>query len=327
MRADRLISILMLLNASGRMTARQMANELEVCERTIYRDIDALSITGIPIYSECGPGGGYSLLESFRAGLFGLNELEMRALLMLSIPQPIKDLGFGQDLRRALMKLSTAVPVASIKNGSQGNSRIHLDSVPWEYTSEQVPHLKILHQGLIENRLIDINYYGSFDTKIEMLATPLGLVAKTNIWYLICEVKNHMRVVRISSIIEARILEEKFRYPEDFNLIAFWEEWCKVAEAIRLSFPVKLYVSPGLFEILCYKYGEISTLVQDYPSPVSRDGWVKILLTYESFEEALNNILGFGCAAEVIEPVSLRLSVIDFALQITKFYESLQTLS
>src|SRR5512136_3468262 len=110
MRADRLLSLLMLLQARGRMTAQRLAQELEVSERTIYRDMDALSAAGVPVYGEAGPQGGYALLDSYRTNLTGLTEGEVRALFMLSIPQPLADLGMGHELGAALRKLSAALP-------------------------------------------------------------------------------------------------------------------------------------------------------------------------------------------------------------------------
>jgi predicted DNA-binding transcriptional regulator YafY len=322
MRADRLISIIMLLKAYGRMTAQQMADELEVSERTIYRDIDALSISGVPIYADCGPGGGYDLLDSYRADLIGLTEQEIRALLMFSIPYPFKELGLNQELRGALLKLSAAISDHHQMNTSKSMTRIHLDPIPWTHSYEQVPYLEILNQAIIQNHMIEIKYQGAFNAEIRLIAAPLGMVAKTNIWYLICQQKEHIKVVRISTIIETKLLEEKFVYPEEFNLIDFWDEWCQVAEVVRPRYPVQLKISTELFKLLRYLYGDSFTVIEGNPGSDSSDTWVTIMLDYESFEEARNSILGFGSAAQIIEPQSLRMSVIDFAQQITKFYES-----
>ena len=141
MRADRLLSILMLLQARGRMTAQELAEDLEVSVRTIYRDIDALSVAGIPIYTERGPGGGCALLDSYRTTLTGLTRHEVRALFMLSIPAPLAELGVGQDLRAALLKLSAALPVAHRQDEERVRQRIHLDAVDWFHAREPVPYL------------------------------------------------------------------------------------------------------------------------------------------------------------------------------------------
>lgn len=145
MRADRLLSLLMLLQIRGRMTARELAKELEVSERTIYRDIDALSIAGVPVYGEPGPEGGYALVDSYRTNLTGLTEGEVRALFMLSIPAPLADLGVSHELRAALPKLSAALPNARRRDEERVRQRFHLDSTWWRQGEERVPHLQTIH--------------------------------------------------------------------------------------------------------------------------------------------------------------------------------------
>jgi len=144
MRADRLLSLLMLLQARGRMTARALATELEVSERTIYRDIDALSLSGVPIYGDRGPEGGYALLESYRISLPGLKEDEVRALYMLSIPAPLAQLGVGQELKAALRKLVAALPAAYRADAARVRQRLHLDATRTPGTGQL--HLRCLRQ-------------------------------------------------------------------------------------------------------------------------------------------------------------------------------------
>ena len=150
MRADRLLSILIMLQSRGKLTAQVLAKELEVSERTIYRDMDALSAAGVPVYCERGPGGGCALLESYRTNLTGLNRAEVRALFMLSIPAPLQQLGVDQDLRAALLKLSAAVPEFLQPEGSRARARVHLDSSAWFQSDQPTPHL-----GTIRARLVD----------------------------------------------------------------------------------------------------------------------------------------------------------------------------
>ncbi len=128
MRADRLLSLLMLLQARGRLTAKALAEKLEVSERTIYRDIDALCVAGVPIYGEAGPEGGYALLDSYRTSLTGLTEGEVRALFMLNIPAPLAELGVSQELRTAMLKLSAVLPAARRSDEERVRQRFYLDS-------------------------------------------------------------------------------------------------------------------------------------------------------------------------------------------------------
>ena len=142
MRADRLLSLLMLLQARGRMTAQELAAELEVSERTIYRDINALSASGVPVYAESGPGGGCALLDSYRTNLTGLTADEARALFMLNIPAALDQLGVTQELKAALLKLSAALPEARRRDEERIRQRIHLDSTWWFQAEEPLPHLQ-----------------------------------------------------------------------------------------------------------------------------------------------------------------------------------------
>ena len=152
MRADRLLSLLMLLQTRGKMTAQALAQELEVSERTIYRDIDALCTSGVPIYGEAGLDGGYALLDSYRTNLTGLSEAEVRALFMLNVPAPLADLGVSRELKSALLKLTAALPAARRPHEEHVRQRFYLDSAGWQRDEEAVPHLKTIHQAVWQDR-------------------------------------------------------------------------------------------------------------------------------------------------------------------------------
>ena len=158
MRADRILGLLLLLQARGQMTARQLATELEVSERTIYRDIDALTLAGIPIYAEVGQGGGYGLVDAYRTDLTGMTQDELRAILSLSIPAPLQDLGIADDLRSALRKLTAATACASDFVSLDMQRRIHVDSTSWFHNLEPVPHLQTIHGALWDNQLLQVRY-------------------------------------------------------------------------------------------------------------------------------------------------------------------------
>jgi predicted DNA-binding transcriptional regulator YafY len=320
MRADRLLSILMILQARGRMTAQELAEDLEVSVRTIYRDIDALSVAGIPIYTERGPGGGCALLDSYRTTLTGLTRHEVRALFMLSIPAPLAELGVGQDLRAALLKLSAALPVAHRQDEERVRQRIHLDAVDWFHAREPVHHLKTIQQAVWQDRRLLLTYHLPFETRVERLVDPYGLVAKASIWYLVCARDGHIRVHRVSHVLEARLADGCFERSTDFDLVAFWKGWCAKVEANRPSYPVSVRVSEDLVPFLPRFFGHgMRALVQE-TGPPDAEGWVRMTLPFESLEDARSRILGFGAAMEVLEPQPLRESVLDFALQITARY-------
>jgi predicted DNA-binding transcriptional regulator YafY len=316
MRADRLLSLLMLLQTRGIQTAQSLAAELEVTERTIYRDVTALSAAGIPVYTERGPGGGISLVEDYRTNLTGLNADEVRALFMLSIPAPLDQLGVGNELRMALLKLSAALPNSRRADESTARQRIHLDAAGWFQSEEPTPHLKTIQSALWSDRSLDISYHSDFAAEIEMLIAPYGLVAKSSIWYLVGARDDHIRVLRVSRVRQARLREERFERPPVFDLPGFWKSWCDEFESSRLKIPVTLRVSPSLAKILAENRPETLTS----PPAIEPDGWQTITLTFESLEAARTRILGYGGAVEVLEPLALRRSVQDFAYQISSRY-------
>ncbi len=320
MRADRLLSLLMLLQTRGTQTAQSLAAELEVTERTIYRDVTALSAAGIPVYTERGPGGGIALVEDYRTNLTGLNSEEVRALFMLSIPAPLDQLGVGAELRTALLKLSAALPVSRRAEQAAARQRIHLDAAWWFQSEEPTPHLKTIQSALWSDRKLEITYRSDFGTDIEMVLAPYGLVAKASVWYLVGAREGHLRVLRISRVQEARIRPEGFAYPPAFDLPSFWKSWREEFESNHPQIPVVLRVSPTLSKILT---GQRSPFL-NAPPPQEADGWQTITLTFESFEAARACILGYGGAVEVLEPLALRRNVIDFAQQTLSRYAEIE---
>jgi predicted DNA-binding transcriptional regulator YafY len=320
MRADRLLSMLMLLQARGQMTAQELSAALEVSVRTIYRDLDALSAAGVPVYAVRGPGGGCALLDSYRTTLTGLTPDEVRALFMLSIPAPLAELGVDEELRAALVKLAASLPRSRQPDEARARQRIHLDSNSWFETREAVPHLRTLHEALWQGHRVRLAYQLPFDTTASWVVEPYGLVAKASTWYLVCARRGHIHAYRVSQVVAAEILEEQFDYPPEFDLVAFWRAWCAQVEENRPHYPVTLRVSPGLGPWLKHLLGEqIGRAVVPAGSP-DDEGWIEISLVFESLEEARQRILGFGGAVEVLAPQPLRESVLDHARQILEVY-------
>ncbi len=318
MRADRLLSLLMILQTHGRRTARELAEELEVSERTIYRDIEALSIAGVPVYAERGPGGGCDLLNSYRVSLTGLREDEVRALFTLSIPAPLAQLGVSQKLKTALLKLTTAMSTTPQHLEQWVRQRIHVDVVPWFQPEEPVPHLGALHQAVSQDHRIRLTYQLHFDAQASWVVDPYGLVTKAGVWYLVCAREGKIRVYRVSRVLDAQTLDDHFDRPEDFELADCWQAWCNEAEESRPCYPVKARVLVDLLPYLRRYFGDT---VDDLNTETgSQDGWITVNLPFETFEAARNRILGYGRAIEVMEPEALRLSVIDFASQIVDLY-------
>jgi predicted DNA-binding transcriptional regulator YafY len=320
MRADRLLSILMILQSHGRTTAAKLADELEVTPRTIYRDLDALSAAGVPVYADRGPGGGCSLDPNYRTTLTGLTEDEIQALFAMNIPAPLERLGIGVELKAALRKLLAALP--SRRNPEAlTRQRFYLDSIPWSLEEDPVPFLPIVQQALRQGRQIDLVYYGEFDARIERRFSPYGLVAKANLWYLVGGVEEEFRVIRISRIADVRICEELVSYPPNFSLTDFWQEWCNRIDKERSEFQVQTRIAPLLIPLLPRLFGSgIHDRIKQAGPPDS-DGWITLTLTFESFFAARARLLGLGRAVEILEPRALRFSVRDFAEQIVNLYK------
>jgi predicted DNA-binding transcriptional regulator YafY len=322
MRADRLISLLMLLQTRGRMTAGKLAEELEVSERTIYRDIDALSAAGIPVYGESGREGGYALLDRYRTSLTGLNKGEVRALFMLSIPAPLAELGVSQELRAALLKLSAALPGERRGEEEHVRQRFYLDSSWWHQDEELVPHLKILYDAVWQDRRITLTYRPLPGVEIEQVVDPYALVAKAGAWYLVSARKGSLYVHRVSSLLAVQSSEENFERPEDFDLVAFWKAWCLQQEKRQALYPVIVRLSPELLPFLSMYFGDRIQEKIAQAGPPDEHGRLTLEISFESLEAARQRLLGFGRGVEVLAPTALRKSILDFAHQTVSLYTS-----
>jgi predicted DNA-binding transcriptional regulator YafY len=322
MRADRLLSILMLLQSRGQLTAHQLAAELEVSERTIYRDITALSTSGVPVYGTSGPEGGYALVESYRTSLTGLTSGEARALFALSIPAPLDELGLALELKAALRKLSAALPDSRRSDELRVRQRIHLDSTGWHHQDESAPHLQILYQAVWQDRRVSLQYQPLPMVEMELTAEPYALVAKAGIWHLVYHHHAQFHVQRLSGFLDVRILPENFIRRPDFDLPGFWEQWCARQEGLRTIFPVRLRVEPGFIKWLpTFFGGRIHEQIAQAPPP-DPQGRIILEISFESLETARQRLLGCGAGVEVLAPKALRASVQDYAAQIMGLYAS-----
>jgi predicted DNA-binding transcriptional regulator YafY len=313
----------MLLQSRGQLTAQELADELEVSERTVYRDIIALSAAGVPVYASRGPGGGVRLIEEYRTTLTGLTPDETRALFMMSLPAPLTQLGIGATFKGALLKLSASLPDTRRFDEALTRQRIHLDSSWWFQSEQQVPCLQIIQQALWQDRRLRIKVrWDFFNTEFEQDAEPYGLVAKANIWYLVYSRGGTPKAIRVSQIVEAELMPECFTRPPDFDLEAFWNNWCHDYES-QPPFCARVRVAPEALSMLAEYVGDRARVGLTRSHTPDADGWVTLELPFESFIAARTRLLGLGRAVEVLEPETLRKSLIDFAEQIVGFYKKL----
>src|SRR5687768_8992894 len=242
MRADRLLSIVMLLQARGRMTAQELAEELEVSLRTIYRDLEALHTAGVPVLADRGPGGGCMLPEQYRADLTRLTSSEVRGLFLSVVPGPLADLGLGKAVEAALLKLAAELPDTQKREVERVRGRIHVDTAHWFRIEEPTPYLKTIEEALWHERTLLLTYRRADSVRVRRFVNPYGLVAKAGVWYLVGAVRGSLYTYRVSRVREAEVTHEHFKRPDDFNLAAYWEKWCAEFERSVPKYPVKMLV-------------------------------------------------------------------------------------
>jgi len=313
--------MLMLLQTRGRMTADDLAEELEVSPRTIYRDLDALSLAGVPVYADRGPSGGISLLDDYRTNLTGLTKDEVRSLFMFTVPGLFADLHADKTQQAASLKLIAALPSPFQKDVEWVRQRIHLDPAGWFQGTETIPYLPLVHEALWQNHRLRMTYRRSDGEWVKRLVDPYGLVAKTGVWYLVGAMMRGMLLVyRVSRIQDAEITDNHFERPEDFDLPAFWADWCARFEATREQYQVTLRVPPKSVLLMAQIFGEgIHTLVEQ-SGGFDDKGCCTLTLTFESPDEACRKLLGLGTAIEIIAPQDLRIRIRDSARQLVEFY-------
>lgn len=317
MRADRLLSILLLLQVRRRITARELAQRLEVSERTIHRDMQALGIAGIPVTAERGTGGGWRLLEEYRTNLTGLNEAEIQALFLTRPPRLLADLGLDKASEAALIKLLAAIPSISRAGAEDIRQRLHVDVAGWGQPDEATPCLPTLQLAVWHDRKLRFTYGRDDGDAMERLVDPLGLVAKGRIWYLVAAVEGMPRTYRVSRIRSAEVLDEPCVRPTDFNLAAYWEQ-----SAVRFREHLPRYlatvrVSPAALPAI--RAGGRYTRIER-EAPPDRDGWVRLMMDFEEEHNARDYVLSFGADVEVVEPAALRALVRRAAEDIVALY-------
>lgn len=305
MRASRLVSVLLLLQSRGGLTAAELARELEVSVRTIHRDVEALSASGVPIYAERGPHGGIRLVDGYRTRLTGMTADEAEALFLSGLPGPAAELGLGTVVAAAQLKVLAALPVELRARASRLVERFHLDAAAWYHADEPVPLLGPLSEAVWESQRIEIAYDRG-DRTVDRVLGPLGLVLKGGVWYLVADADGQPRTYRVSRITHVTALAERFERPADFDLAAFWTESSSAYERDTPRIEVKLRIAgdrlPRLHGVIGDRpFGTLERL--DEPDP---DGWLRIRVKLDWPNEAVAQILGVGARCELLEPAELR---------------------
>jgi predicted DNA-binding transcriptional regulator YafY len=300
-KSSRLLSILLLLQTRERMTAEQLAAELEVSVRTVYRDVEALHTAGVPLYGDAGHRGGYRLLAGYRTRLTGMNAGEAEALFLSGVPGPAAELGLGPSLAAAQLKLRAALPPELRAQADRMRARFHLDAPGWYAEDAGVPFLPRVADAVWRSRVLDVRYRRWKEpTDVDRRIEPYGLVLKAGRWYVVAG--PGPRTYRVDQILELAPGGEEFEPPEDFDLAAFWDRYQAGFHARLRQGEAVVRLSPRAAARLTGAAAR-ALAATGTPEP---GGWIRATLPVESPDQAHDFFLSLGAEAEVVAPAALR---------------------
>jgi predicted DNA-binding transcriptional regulator YafY len=302
MRATRLVSLLLLLQMRGQLTAQELASHFEVSVRTIHRDVESLVAAGVPVEAVRGPAGGYRLAGGYRTKLTGLTAEEAETLFVARAPAA--ELGLGGVLANARLKVLAALPAELQERATRAERYFHLDARRWFRAEDMVPHLPAIASATWQERRLSARYREG-SRVVRRTLDPLGLVLKAGAWYLVARRSAGMRVYRVSRFVAVRARDDGFERPEGFDLATFWQEWSRTFEASRPRVSVTLRAS--------------ELALRQLPPDLQRGDGV-YTVGFESLEDAFRELLKFGPDAEVLEPAGLRERLASTAQEVATLY-------
>ncbi|MCB5181812.1 helix-turn-helix transcriptional regulator [Streptomyces antimicrobicus] len=317
MRADRLLTILLLLQSRGRLTAPELAAELEVSVRTVYRDLDALGAAGVPVTADRGPAGGYRLMDGYRTRLTGLTDAEAGSLFLVGAPGPAAELGLGAELATARLKLQAALPDGLARRSRLVQERFHLDAPAWFRDADPVPHLAAVARAVWEAEVVRADYRRWNGELRRRTLQPLGLVLKGGIWYVAARVGGGeppgaappVRTYRVSRLLDVEPTGEHFERPVDFDLAGYWTQQSRRLEDALLRHTARIRLSPRGQRLLPMQFGAAGARALAGAGEPDGAGWVEVDLAVETEAVAVGDLLRLGVEAEVLGPPALRAAV------------------
>ncbi|MDQ0717421.1 putative DNA-binding transcriptional regulator YafY [Streptomyces luteogriseus] len=309
MKSSRLVSILLLLQTRGRMTAARLAEELEVSVRTVYRDIEALNAAGVPLYGDAGHAGGYRLLDGYRTRLTGLTADEAKALFLAGVPGPAAQLGLGSVLAAAQLKVRAALPAELRPHADRISGRFHLDAPGWYADADETPYLPAVADAVWNCRALHVRYRRWREpTDVERHLEPYGLVLKAGRWYVVAG--PGPRTYRVDQILQLTTGEGQFTRPDDFDLAGYWAAYQRDFHHRLRAARAVVRLAPGV----------------SLPGPgqadarVEEDGWTRTTVPIESLDHAHAEFLRLGTGIEVLEPPELRDRIARTAAELAERY-------
>jgi predicted DNA-binding transcriptional regulator YafY len=304
-RASRLVSFLLVLQTRGQLTAAELAERLEVSERTVQRDAQALAVAGVPIVSVRGPAGGYRLERGYRTKLTGLDAAEAEALFV----GPAAELGLGRELAAARLKLLASLPAELQERAGRAVQLFHVDTRGWFREEDRVPHLPLIAAALWRGRRLDIRYRQGA-TVVSRRLDPLGLILKAGVWYLLAQRRREERVYRVSRIVSARERAEQGIRPADFDLAAAWARRSAAFERSRTQIEVTVRVPRSQV-----RYLRAARVVAEGERPT-------VIARFDGLDHAFHSLLAYGAQAEVLAPRELRERIAAAASETFALYEA-----
>ncbi|MGW1994237.1 helix-turn-helix transcriptional regulator [Embleya sp. NPDC001921] len=323
MRSGRLVALLLhLQNRPGGATAAELADELEVSVRTVYRDVAALQASGVPLWTETGPRGGIRLVEGWRTRLDGLTGDEAAALFLSGAPHAADALGLDTVLVAAQTKVMATLPADLRTRAGRVRQRFHLDAPGWFHHDEDVPHLTEIASAVWTGRRLDLRY-ARRDREVSRRLDPFGLVLKAGVWYLVARHRTDIRSYRVSRVVAASTRPERFERPDGFDLGAWWAHSSEDFARSLMGFTCVIRVSPAALGRLPRAFGPVVAAdALASAGPPDPDGWRELRLRTESEEVALGQLIALGGHMEAVSPPSLRRAVAGVGAAIVAHHQT-----
>ena len=310
MRASRLLSLLMLLQSRGRVSAQALAEALEVSVRTIHRDVDELSASGVPIWADRGRLGGFQLQPGWRTRVDGLTAPEAQAMFLGGLPGPAAELGLGEAMASAQLKLLAALPDGWREDARRVSARFHLDPVDWYRGPSATDHLPAIAQAVWGERRVAMRYE-SWKGEVSRRVDPLGLVLKAGVWYLAAQVGHGVRTYRLSNVLALELTDETFERPPAFDLAAWWLASTKRFEKELAVDTAQLRVTAAGLKAMRDLGASVSQAAEASAGEPDDQGWRRVTIPIESIPHAAAQVLRLGAQAEVLKPATLRRALLE----------------
>ncbi|MFC9282588.1 helix-turn-helix transcriptional regulator [Streptomyces collinus] len=319
MKSDRLLSILLLLQTRGRVPAPELADRLEVSVRTIYRDVEALSASGVPVYAERGRHGGIELLAGFRTDVTGLTADESRALFILAAQGAHAALGLDAALGSALRKVMAALPEPHRPAAEVTSRRILVDATRWRSGPGRSVDLQVLQDAVFADRRLRVSYRHSGQRESRTYTVdPYGLVAKAGVWYLVADRRAAPRLFRADRVRSARLLDEPVRRRSGVELADVWEVLRRqVEERPEGAIDVTVRVRRERLDMFQRMVG---ALLAELPEDDGEGDWVTVRLSYPALR-AVRQLLGFSDQVEILDPPEARAELLRAIGSVTALYQ------